>query len=165
MKGFAYRMCLVLFACLLVGCGSNEIDPGDKVGGFVVTKGDGLDVTYVWDLDCEQEGEAEVYSCVSNVGTNANISVGVFASLTGSGKDLDTLWEEHSYELFIDDRPVILEAFGYTEIMHPQVGPMRVWNVVIVGNKPGEITFRDKGVVDGNPFESTNTIAFTAPAE
>jgi len=165
MKGFTYRICLVLFACLLVGCGSNEINPGDKVSGFLVTKNEGMDVTYVWDLDCEQEGDAEVYACKTNVGTNANVSVGIYAPRTGSGKDLDTIWEEHSYELFINDRPVNLDAFGYIEIKHPIVGPMRVWDVVIVGDRSGEITFHDKGVVDGESFESTNTIAFSTPTE
>jgi hypothetical protein len=116
-------------------------------------------------LGCEQEGDAEVYACKTNVGTNAIVSVGIYVSPTGSGKDLDTLWDEHSYELFINDRPVNLNAFGYTEMMHPAAGPMRVWNVVIVGDKPGEITFRDKGVVDGESFESTNTLTFSAPAE
>jgi hypothetical protein len=80
-----------------------------------------------------------------------------------SGKDLDTIWKEHSYDLYINDLPVNLKSFGYVEIMHPRVGPMRVWNVVIVGDKPGEITFRDKGVVDGDPIESTSTLTFNAP--
>jgi hypothetical protein len=161
MKGFVYLTFLALVGGLIAGCGPNQIDPGEKVGGFLVTQAKDQEVTYQWDLDCKQKADANSYTCQTAVGTNVNISMGVYASF--SGKHLDTLWKEHSYELYINDLPVNLKSFGYVEIMHPRVGPMRVWNVVIVGDKPGEITFRDKGVVDGDPIESTSTLAFSAP--
>jgi hypothetical protein len=161
MKGFAYLTFLVWAAALIAGCGPKQIEPGDKVAGFLVTQAEDRDVSYQWDLGCKKKADAESYSCKAEVGKNVNVSVGIYASL--SGKDLDTVWKGHSYELYINDLPVNLKSFGYIEIMHPRVGPMRVWNVVIVGDKPGEITIRDKGVVDGDPIESTTTLAFSAP--
>jgi hypothetical protein len=76
---------------------------------------------------------------------------------------LDTLWSEHTYQLLINDRPVNLDAFGSVDVLQPQVGKMRHWNLVIVADKPGEITTRDSGVVDDNPFEQTTTYTFNAP--
>ena len=87
--------------------------------------------------------------------------MGVYAGF--SGKDLDTLWSEHTYKMFINDRPVNLEAFGSIDFLHPRAGPMRSWNVVIVATKQGEITLHDMGVVDGEPSESTVTYLFSAP--
>ena len=42
--------------------------------------------------------------------------------------------------MFIEGRPVDLQAFGTTDFDNPMVGTVRVWNVVIVTDTPGKIT-------------------------
>lgn len=168
MKKLVYLTISVLCAIILGACvkatpkASEEmINPGDKIGDFLITQGEKGNVTYTWDLDCVKQGEEEKYSCKSTVGTKVNVSMGVYA--TFSGKDLDTLWSEHTYKMSINDRPVNLDAFGSIDVLHPRAGPMRHWNVVIVTDKPGEITLHDSGEVKGDPFESTMTYTFSAP--
>ena len=168
MKKFVYPLLVALFATLLASCANlsgeaseEMINPGDKIGDFLITTGEEGDVTYTWDLDCEQQGDEEVYSCETTVNTKVNVSVGIYDDQY-SGK-LEEYWAGHTYELFIGGRPVNLEEFGYIDITHPVVGKMRHWNVVIVADKPGEMTTRDSGVVDGNPFEQTTTYTFSAP--
>ena len=138
------------------------INPGDKIGDFLITTGGGKDITYVWNLhsECVKQGGVENYSCKVNTDTKMNVSWGVYASIN---TDLDTMWSEHTYKMFINDRPVNLEAFGSIDVRHPTVGPMRHWNVVIVASKPGEITVHTEAVVDGEPSEDTKTLTFSAP--
>lgn len=168
MKKIAYLTFTVLVSIILGACAKatpqpddKMINPGDKTGDFLITTGEEGDVTYTWDLDCVKQGKEENYSCKSTVGTKVNVSMGVYA--TFSGKDLDVVWSEHTYKMFINDRPVNLEAFGSIDVLHPRAGKMRHWNVVIVAAKPSEITLHDSGVVNGDPFESTMTYSFSAP--
>jgi hypothetical protein len=137
------------------------INPGDKIGDFLVTTGNPGEVVYTWGLGCVKQSNEEKYACTSTVGEKVNVSVGVFAAL--SAKSLDTLWTEHTYELFIDGRPVNLAAFGSIDTTHPKVGKMRHWNVVLVAAKPGEISVRDSGTVDGDHFGGINSYTFNAP--
>ncbi len=138
------------------------VEPGDNIGDFLITTGAGKDITYVWNLhsECVKQDGVENYSCNVNTDTKMNVSWGVYASFD---TDLDTMWSEHTYKMFIDNRPVNLEAFGSIDVRHPTVGPMRHWNVVIVASKPGEITVRTEAVVDGEPSEDTKTLIFSAP--
>jgi hypothetical protein len=136
------------------------INPGDKIADFLVTTGKTGEVIYQWDLGCTKQGSAEVYICKTTVGKQVNLSVGVYAD---HGKTLDSLWSEHTYELFVGDRPVNLTAFGSIDIQHPRVGTMRCWNVVLEAAKPGEIAVRDRGKVGDEAFESTTTFTFSAP--
>jgi len=137
------------------------INPGDKIGDFLVTKGEAEDVVYTWEMGCTKQGSAEVYVCKSTVGEKVNIAAGVYAAL--SGKTLDSLWSEHTYELLIGDRPVNLAAFGSIDVAHPRVGTMRHWNVVLEAAKPSEITIHDRGKVDGESFESAMIFTFSPP--
>jgi hypothetical protein len=59
----------VLFASLLASCASSSstpttaiemINPGDKIGDFLITTGEEGDITYSWDLDCVKQGEESV---------------------------------------------------------------------------------------------------------
>lgn len=94
----------------------------------------------------------------ARVGSKVNISAGIYDSQR-SGV-LDELWESQKYDLFVEDRPVNLQAFGGIDLDHPLVGPMRVWNVVIEATKPGEITLEDEGEVKENPFGGKTRIIF-----
>lgn len=168
MKHINFFTLLMVFAITLTSCAKANaepadgmINPGDKIGDFLITTGEEGDVTYTWDLGCNQQGNEEVYSCKATVNTKVNVSVGIYDDQY-SGK-LDELWAGHTYELFIEDRPVNLVAFGFIDTIHPAVGKMRHWNVVVVATNPGEITLRDSGVADGDSFEATTTYTFSAP--
>ena len=168
MKRLVYLTLLVIFAFSLSACAKatsqpagETIKPGDKIGDFLITTGDEDEITYTWDLDCVKEGEGETYSCQATTGTKVNVSVGIYDEYF-KGK-LEDFWASHTYEMFIENRPVNLQAFGFIDVFHPKVGKMRHWNVVILTDKPGEITLHDSGVVDGDPFESTMTYTFSAP--
>ena len=165
MKRLAYFPLIILVAGWLVSCvktdssaseSSEKLKPGDQIGNFRILKGEEGKVTYGYDLVCnEMEGNI---ACKASVGLPVNVSTGIYDD-TYSGK-LEEVWSGFTYELWIEDRPVDLEAFGTAEITHPMVGVIRYWNVVITTSQEGEITVRDSGIADGNPFESTTTFAF-----
>ena len=168
MKRLVYLTLLVIFAFSLSACAKatsqptdETIKPGDKIGDFLITTGDEGEVTYTWDLGCVKKGEGETYFCEVAIGTKVNVSFGIYDD-TLSGK-LEDLWASHTYELFIENRHVNLQAFGFIDVIHPRVGKMRHWNVIIFTDKPGEITCYHSGVADGDPFESTMAYIFSAP--
>ena len=136
------------------------INPGDRIGDFLVTTGKEVDVIYSWELGCYGR-EQGYYSCGATVGTKINISVGIYAD--SSSGTLDELWSDHTYELLIENHPVNLQAFGFIDVDHPDVGKMRHWNIVIITNKSGELTLRDSGVAGGDSFEFTRTYIFSEP--
>ena len=171
MKRFARLVSLVFLVLLLASCASavplpagssKPIEPGDKVGNVTVTKGEGEDVVYMWSGGCpEQTGAEEQSTCQLDVGTKTNVSLGVYdETLTGK---LDSIWADQTYEMSIEGRPVNLQAFGSIDVPHPQVLSLRAWNVVLVADKPGEVTVHSKGVVHGEPFTQTLKYAFSAP--
>jgi len=145
---------VVMLSSMLVSCAgltstpvdpNKMIEPGDMIGDFLVTTGD--------------EGDKENYSCKSTVGTKVNITTGIYDL---SGK-LDEKWSRFTYQLFIEGRPVNLQSFPPIDVRHPVVSRIRFWNVAITTSKPGSITTRDVGVIDGEPFETTMTYTFSAP--
>jgi len=161
---------ILLMTGLLVACAqpkptesSGLIRPGDKVGDFLVSTGEEGNFTYGFDLDCSEEGSQQKanLSCKSTVGDMVNISTGIYDD-TNSGK-LDEYWSNSNYQLFIEGRPVDLQAFGTVETKHPIVGVIRYWNVVISTSKPGTITVNDSGVAGGDAFEYTTSHTFSAP--
>jgi hypothetical protein len=171
MRKAVYPTIIAMLAIVLGACGGaasqsgdGPINPEDKIGGFLVTTAGGADVTYNWELDSAivQQGSEEVYAVQIPVGTKVNVSVGIFDP-TFSGK-LDSLWSGHTYEMFINDRPVNLEAFGAIDISHPAVGKMRYWNVMLVASEPGKITVTAKGAeASGAPINDTKNYTFSAP--
>jgi hypothetical protein len=171
-KQFIIRGIVLVLVVLLTACAKatpeqieGMINPGDKIGDFLITMGEEGDITYLWEIDdsaCVKQGDAEVYFCQVIVGTKVNVSVGVYDD-TYSGK-LDSHWSGLTYQMLIDDRPVNLDAFGSIDVPHPSVGTIRAWNVVINTTQPGEITVSDKGTEhDGTPIESTTKYTFNAP--
>jgi hypothetical protein len=159
---------LVLITCFVVACSqpistptdnNAMIEPGDKIGDFLITTGDNEGVSYLSIVHCPVSGENE--TCTFSVGTKVNVAWGLYDD-TYSGK-LDSLWAEHSYQMVIGGHPVNLQAFGSIDITHPMVGAMRAWNVVILTDKPGEITIQHSGVTGGNPFKGATRLIFNAP--
>jgi hypothetical protein len=176
MKKIACLALVVLLAVILGACAgatpqtaAEMINPGDKIGDFLITTGEEGNVNY-WDQDCVQQGkqgEEDVYSCKANVGTKINMSTGLYddsvssAPATATSKLVED-WSAFDYQLFIEGRPVNLPAFGYIDVHHPLRGVIRFWNVVIVTERPGEINFRESGVADGDPFKAATTYTFSA---
>jgi hypothetical protein len=168
MSKLVYLSVVLLWVWSVAACASptqapsvEPIKPGDKIGDFLVTTGDEADAANSHELNCSKQGEGENYSCNVSVGTNLNVSNGIYDDQY-SGK-LDEIWSNHTYEMTINDRPVDLEAFGSVDFQHPTAGAMRHWNVVVVADKPGEITVHSKGTAGGDPFEDTTTFVFSAP--
>lgn len=151
---------VILSSCAQAG-DEGTVNPGDKIGNFLITTGVDEELVYGWDLDnYVQQGEEEIYSIELPVGTKMNVSSAVYST---GGTPLDDKWKGHTYKMFINDRPVNLEAFGPIDTTEAPVGAMRAWNVVITTTEPGEITVRSEGTVGGVPFGDTTTYIFTSP--
>jgi hypothetical protein len=170
MRRLAVLVFILWMAGLLAACArpkpteSNDlIRPGDMVGDFQVIQGEEGKFTYGFDLDCSEEasGQKTNLSCKPTVGKVVNITTGLYDDTKG-GK-LDEYWSNFNYQLFIDGRPVDLQAFGTVEYNHPVVGVIRFWNVVISTSKPGVLTVNDSGVAGGDAFESTTKFTYTSP--
>jgi hypothetical protein len=158
---------IMLIAVIISACASptqepedETINPGDKIGDFVITTGDKTNLDNSEEFRCSQQGE-EGDRCEVMVGKDPNVSNGIFDSQY-TGK-LEEIWSNHTYEMTINDRPVNLQAFGSIDYQHPTVGTVRYWNVVIVADKPGEISVHSKGNVGGKSFEDTTTYEFITP--
>lgn len=170
MKRLALIVYILLMAGVLSACAqpkptesSDMIRPGDKVGDFLITTGEEGNFTYGFDVDCSEEGSEQkaTISCKSTVGERVNITTGIYDD-TNSGK-LDELWSNSNYQLFIEGRPVDVQAFGTVEYKHPFVGVIRFWNVVITTSKPGTITVNDSGEAGSDAFEVTSSYTFSTP--
>jgi hypothetical protein len=171
MKRLAVLFSLLLFvsftsACAKIDASSDDkntmIEPGDMIGDFLITTGVQGNFTSGFDIECSEPGADNTYLCKAAVGEAINVSTGLYDD-TSSGK-LDEVWTHSNYQIYINDRPVDLQVFGTIEYNHPQVGMIRFRNVVIIANKPGEITVCDSGVFDkGDPFASTSTYVFSEP--
>jgi hypothetical protein len=139
------------------------INPGDKIGDFLITTGGNQGITYVSTIHCPFDQSAGIESCKLKIGTRVNVATGIYDDFPSSGKTLDEYWSEHTYKMVIEGRPVNLQAFGSIDIYHNVVGTIRLWNVVIVTDKPGKISARSIGVVNGETFDNTAVITFSAP--
>ncbi len=161
---------LVLFlALLLASCsqaaGSSSgktIQPGDKIGDFIITTGVPGNFSYGFSIQCSQPAQGDAYTCDVPVGEVINVSTGL-VDTTGKG-NLDQVWAHSNYQMFINDQAVNLQAFGTVDYTHAQMGKIRFANVVISTDKPGEITVRDTGLFDnGDPFSSTSIYVYSKP--
>jgi hypothetical protein len=171
-RGSRYKVALFVVLALLAGglvaCAAasdlfsedGPIQPGNTIEGILVTTAEPGEATFTWDLECGTQGSEEEFVCHPALGTPINVSMGVFDS-TLNGK-LDQLWADHTYEMWLNDRPVDLAAFGPVDLVHPHVGPMRAWNVVLLASEPGTITVHGNGVVNNDAFEDTSTYTFDA---
>ena len=169
MKPLAFLMILIMLCTMFIGgCSqttqvpaNQAINPGDKIGDYLVKTGDESVFANDDEYSCSKQGEGENYLCEVPLGKDINVSMGIYDDQY-TGK-LDELWSKHSYEMTINDRPVNLKAFGSIDRQHSTVGMMRYWNVVIGADKPGELTVHSKGIAGGDPFEDTTTYLFVSP--
>ena len=177
MKKIFFITLIALFSIIVVGCGKatqqpieatpnlsdQMIKPGDKIGDFLITTGESEDVIYVSKLHCPYDSNTGTESCEQPVGTKINVGLGIYGDNTSNGKTVDEYWSEQTHEMFIEGHPVDLQSFGTIDFDNPAVGTVRVWNVVIVTDKPGKITAHSTGIVGGDPFDYTAILTFTSP--
>jgi hypothetical protein len=156
---------LVLCLIILVGCaqaGSQSaekmINPGDKIGNFLITTGEKEGVTYMTFVHCPLTGQTE--TCEFPVGTRVNVSDSIYDPDTGNGMTLDEIWSGQTYEMLIEGRPVSLPAFGSIDVIHPVVGKMRNWNVVVVSDKPGRVTIDFTSKVGGDAYKGSFVVIY-----
>jgi len=136
------------------------INPGDKIGDFLVTTGDDDKVLYTTKIHCPFNQNTMTETCEIPIGTKVNVGLGVYGDKL---EELDAYWSDQSYEMTIDGRAVNLQAFGSIDIPDPIVHTMRLWNVVIVSDKPGKITIQHSGEMAGDSAQGTNILVYTMP--
>ena len=176
MKKIVHLPVIMLFIFILGACAKatsfpveltsqneeEEINPGDTIGDFLITTSNDEGVFYTTNVHCPFEQASMTETCEITVGTKVNSALGAYGD-NYSRENLEVYWSDQTYGMTIEGRPVNLQAFGYIDITNPVVGKMRLWNVVIVTDKPGKITADSKGVVGGDPWNYTAIITFTAP--
>jgi uncharacterized protein YceK len=67
MKRLVCLSLVVMFGLVLSACasattrtGNKMINPGDKIGDFLITTGKEGDVTYTWELGCVNKGKEKI---------------------------------------------------------------------------------------------------------
>src|SRR4030066_605619 len=166
MKKIIYLTLIVLLSIIIGGCekatkqpseatpnlSDQMIKPGDKIGDFLITRGGGEDIFFMSKVHCPYDSSTGIESCEQPVGTKVNVGIAVYDDDPSSGKTLDEYWLEQTHEMFIEGRPVDLQAFGTVDFSSI-IGTVRVWNVVVTTAKPGKISAHSTGVVGGDPFD------------
>lgn len=151
--------CVFIVAACLGACSGSStgpINPGDRVGDFVITAEQGEGIKFMLDTHCPAEGTTE--TCELPVGKKVNVSQGFISS--PGGESLDKIWAAQTNEMTINGRPVNLQAFGYTEFYNPAVGTIRAWNVVVSSEKPGTLTAISQGVTEGEAWTYAAVVIF-----
>ena len=158
---------IVVFALILASCANTDpedtINPGDKIGNFLITTGTDEEVTYVSKLHCPFDAKTSTESCEIPVGTKVNVSNSFYDPNDRNGAGLDDIWARHTYEMSIEGQPVNLEAFGPINTSHPVVGKMLNWNVVIVTDTPGTISIMGTATLDDETVEMNVVLTFIVP--
>ncbi len=174
MKRFVCSIFIVMVAIVMSACttatsqsGDDMINPGDRIGDFLITTGKGKEVNYPFDYSTRCTGVDKVtFSCEHIVERNINVTAGLYDDSVVSREPtarLNELWSAFNYKLSIEDRPVNLEAFGYIDVQHPVLGVMRFWDVIVVTDKPGKITVSDSGMAGSDPYTGITTWTFSEP--
>jgi hypothetical protein len=165
MKKIGYLTLIMLFAIILGACAKatpqpadEMINPGDKIGDFLITSSGDDSVIYTTKVHCPFDPSTKTETCEIDVGTKVNVALGVYGD---SVEKLDMYWSGQTYKMTIEGRPVNLQAFGSIDITHPIVGKMRLWNVVIVTDKPGKITIQHSGEIAGDSAEGMNILIYS----
>ena len=168
MRRMARIALVALLAAILSSCSESAppsadgmIQPGDKMGDFTIARGENEDVVYMTLQHCPYDSSSGTETCEFPVGTHVNVAEGIYDDDPTGGKSLDEYWTQQTHEMVISSRHVDLEAFGFVDLPHPTFGTIRVWNVVVTSDKPGEISARSTGVVGGDPFDYTGVATFT----
>jgi len=167
MKRFIFLALIMMSSVILTSCANETpqpanklINPGDRIGDFLITTGNSEDVVYVTKLHCPYDTSTSTETCEQPINTKVNVGIGIYGD---KGKSVDEVWSEQIHEMTIEGHPVNLQAFGTVDFEHSMVGIVRVWNVVVVTDKPGTITAHSTGTVSGEPLDYTAIITFSKP--
>jgi hypothetical protein len=139
------------------------IEPGDKIGNFLIATGIDEEVMYVSKLHCPFDAKTGTESCEIPVGTKVNVSNSFYDPNDRDGAGLDDIWARHTYKMSIEGRLVNLEAFGPIDTYHPVAGKLRNWNVVIFTNTPGTISIKGNSTLDNETVEMNVVLTFAIP--
>ena len=142
---------------------AQRINPGDRIGDFLITTGGDEKIFYIAKTHCSFDVNNKTETCQLPVGTMVNVGLGIYGDNAPKGKTVEDYWTDLVYEMSIDNFPVNLQAFGTVDFTTRSEGAFLVWNVVIMADKPGTISTHSTGVVGGQPFDYTARVTFTGP--
>jgi len=153
MKKFLYLLTIVVPAYSLVSCnitkqildGTKEtIKPGDKIGEMTVEQSTEIPYQNIGYF-CESIDEYEPFSVVTECEvpyvSNLDISLGWIAK----DSKLASNWDAMTWEMYIDDYKIDLDAFDWFETEFRVKGEnnkQRVWTITLKNLNPGVHTLR-----------------------
>lgn len=137
------------------------INPGDRIGDMRLTIGPGKSMTEIWQFCDPYVTDPGVITKECSIpAQNILIGYGSFASTT---EELDAGWSSTTWELFLDNQPVNLPAFG-TFDQEDESGFLREWNVMLEQPEVGAHTLRYVCTESGNLWDITWTFTVTSAA-
>jgi hypothetical protein len=153
---------ILLTACSSPAASTTGLKPGDRVGDFLVTTGDGQEYQ-VSITHCPYDSSTSTESCTFPVGSSLNVACAMLDDDLSDDISLDAIWEGHQYEMTIGDQPVNLDAFGWIETEHPMAGTLRIWDVVLTSDQPGTIPVKGAVEVDGSDYNCNVILTLVEP--
>ncbi len=139
------------------------INPGDKIGNFLITTAGDSDVFYISKTHCPFNNDTKTEFCELPEGTRVNVALAIFEDNAPGGKSVDDYWKDQTYKMYIEGYPINLEAFGVVNYTTRREGKARIWDVVVVSDQAGTISVQSTGVVGGNPFDYTAVVTYKEP--
>jgi len=164
---------VIAIACEPVGQAmvNSELKPGDEIDGMIITTGVGA--VPPLQAFCSPALENENSLTVDcHVPPLSKLAIGhPFERADQALQVLD--WSEMNWELYVDERPVDLEAFGVHTYLIPDLAPhpspirevfrqMKAWDVVLTKLSPGMHTLHGTARTETNTY--TWVVNFTVKA-
>ena len=148
MKKFSYLLLIVLIAFNLLSCnmskkilsGNDEtIKPGDKIGEMIVEQSTEIPYQNIW-FFCKYEDEYEPFSSSTECEMPSVSSLDISLGWIAKESKLDTNWEKMTWEMYLDDHKIDLEAFDWFETVFKVKGEnnkQRTWIITLKNLTPG----------------------------
>jgi len=146
--------------------------PGDTIDEMVITTG-AAEASPLWAYCSLPQENTQVTTMDCDIPPLTKVAIGyVFGPNDEELQSLD--WSTLAWELFIDDHPVDLAAFGTYEFAVPGLAnhpsqvrevfrKMTVWDVVLENMKPGRYTLLSRIQLNGNTYEWLANIEVEVP--
>jgi len=135
------------------------IEPGEKIGDMIVNtapKDEKIEGWLMRYCDMEIQGEAPVI-----IETECEVPPLPYIFINaGMGGDYESTWPETSWEIYIDNQKINLEAFGTIDIQE-----LRNWNVILENPTPGIHTLHTILTFDDDASNSYELIVTFTVAE
>jgi hypothetical protein len=164
-------------ACQPIGQsgGNPELKPGDEIDGMIITTGGGAVPPLQAFCPAALENENNL-TADCDVPPLPRLAIGnPFERADEALQVLD--WSEMNWELYVDERPVDLEAFGVRTYVMPDLAPhpsavreifrqMKAWDVVLTELRPGRHTLHGTARTGTNTYTwVVNLTINAAPAQ